>query len=86
MSRVTVSVPEDVKQLAEEMAEEEERSVSSLFAEAVEEYVCTRRRRQAARRIDDIIERTTVRPGAVEDLHRQRRESDRAFPQKGPRD
>lgn len=81
MARVTVSVPDDVEALAREMADREGRSVSSFFAEAVEQYAREKRRRQAARRVEEIIERTTVHPDAVEELHRQRKTSDRTFPQ-----
>lgn len=80
MKRVTVSVPDDVEALAKELAEKEGQSVSSFFAEAVEAYAREKRRQEAAARVDAIIERTTVRPDAVEELHRQRRASDRAFP------
>jgi hypothetical protein len=33
--------------------------------------------------VDAFIERTTVQPGAVEELHQQRQGSDRSFPQNG---
>lgn len=81
MKRVTVSVPDDVEALARKLADEEGQSISSFFAEAVEQYAREKRRRQAARRVRDIIERTTIQPEAVEELHRQRKETDRTFPQ-----
>jgi len=83
MKRVTVSVPDDVEALAKELAEQEGQSVSSFFAEAVEAYAREKRRRQAAQRVEAIIERTTVQSDAVDALHRQRRDSDRSFPQNG---
>jgi metal-responsive CopG/Arc/MetJ family transcriptional regulator len=83
MKRVTVSVPDDVEALAKELAEQEGQSVSSFFAEAVEAYAREKRRRQAAQRVEAIIERTTVQSDAVDALHRERRDSDRSFPQNG---
>lgn len=81
MNRVTVSVPEEVDARVREWAEKEEKSLSQIYADAVEAYVQEKRRRQAAERVETILDRTTVQPGAVEDLHAERDASDRSFPQ-----
>ena len=80
MKRVTVSVPDEVDALVREWAEEADVSLSQVYAEAVEAHVRAKRRAKAAERIDAILERTTVQPGAVDELHRERDDSDRSFP------
>jgi hypothetical protein len=77
MKRVTVSVPDDLDALVREWAEETGKSLSEVYAEAVEEHVREQRRRNAARRVATILERTTVEPGAIDELHRERDASDR---------
>lgn len=80
MKRVTVSVPEDIDARVREWAEEEGKSLSQVYADAVEAYVREKRRQRAAERVESILDRTTVRAGAVEDLHAERDASDRSFP------
>jgi metal-responsive CopG/Arc/MetJ family transcriptional regulator len=81
MKRVTVSVPEEVDARVREWAEEEGKSLSRVYADAVEAYVREKRRQQAAERVEAILDRTTVESGAEEELHADRDDSDRSFPQ-----
>lgn len=81
MERVTVNVPEELDARVREWAEEEGKSLSRIYADAVEAYIEEKRRRQAAERVEKILDRTTVQPDAVEDLHAERDASDRSFPQ-----
>jgi len=81
MKRVTVSVPEEVDARVREWAEAKGKSLSQIYADAVEAYIEEKRRRQAAERVETILDRTTVQPGAVGDLHAERDASDRSFPQ-----
>jgi len=80
MKRVTVSVPDEVDARVREVAEAEGKSISQIYAEAVEEHLREKRRQRAAARVASILERTTVEPGAVEVLHRERDASDRPLP------
>lgn len=81
MKRVTVSVPEEIDARVREWAEEEDKSLSRIYADAVEAYVQKKRRQRAAERVEAILDRTSVQPGAVEELHSERETSDRSFPQ-----
>jgi metal-responsive CopG/Arc/MetJ family transcriptional regulator len=81
MKRVTVSVPEEVDARVREWAKEEETSLSQIYADAVAAYIQEKRRQRAAERVETILDRTTVQPGAVEALHAERDASDRSFPQ-----
>ena len=81
MKRVTVSVPDEVDARVRELADEEETSLSQIYADAVTAYVQEKRRKQAADRVEAILDRTTVAPDAVETLHEDRDTSDRSFPQ-----
>lgn len=79
MQRVTVSVPDDVDALVRQVAEEEGKSMSQIYAEAVEAHLREKRRQRAVERVNAILERTTVEPEAVDELHRERTASDRSF-------
>jgi metal-responsive CopG/Arc/MetJ family transcriptional regulator len=81
MKRVTVSIPEEIDARVRQWAEEEDKSLSQVYADAVEAHLREKRRQKAAQRVASILERTTVQPGAVEELHREREGSDRSFPQ-----
>ncbi len=81
MKRVTVSIPDEVDDRVREWAEEEDKSLSEVYAEAVEAHLREKRRQKAVQRVASILERTTVQPEAVEELHREREASDRSFPQ-----
>ena len=78
MKRVTVSVPEEVDRRAREVAETEDKSLSQVYAEAVEAYLHERQRQQAAERVDALLDRTHVEPEAVDELHGERDKSDRS--------
>jgi len=81
MKRVTVSIPEEIDARVRRWAEEEDKSLSQIYADAVETHLREKRRQKAARRVASILERTTVQSGAVEELHREREASDRSFRQ-----
>lgn len=81
MKRVTVSVPDDVDTLVRQVAEAEDKSMSEIYAEAVEAHLREKRRQQAVERVNAILERTSVQLDAVDELHRERDDSDRSFPQ-----
>ena len=78
MKRETVSVPDDVDDLVHWVAEEG-KSMSRIYAEAVEVHLREKRRRQAIERVETILERTSVEPDAVDELHRERDASDCSF-------
>lgn len=79
MKRVTVSVPDEVDALVREVAEEEEKSMSQIYAEAVEAHLQEKRRQRAVERVDAILDRTSVEPGGIDELHRDRDDADRSF-------
>lgn len=54
--RVTVNVPDDIGEAAPALADERGQSVSSFYAEAVEERVKALRRERAFERIERLIE------------------------------
>jgi predicted transcriptional regulator len=79
MKRVTVSVPDEVDARVRRVAEEEGKSISRVFAEAVEKHLREKRRQRAVERVASILERTTVQKEAEEELRRERDASDRSF-------
>lgn len=79
MKRVTVSVPDEVDARVRRVAEEEEKSISRVFAEAVEKHLREKRRQRAVERVASILERTMVQKEAEEELRRERDASDRSF-------
>lgn len=81
MRRVTVSVPEETDARVRKWAEEEGKSLSRIYVDAVKTYLREKRRHRAAERVEDILDRTTVQPGGGEELHAERENSDRSFPQ-----
>lgn len=81
MNRVTVSVPEEIDDRVRKWAEEEGKSLSRIYADAVEAYVQEKRRERAVERVERILDRTTVQPEALEELDAERKTSDRSFPQ-----
>lgn len=80
MKQVTISVPDEIDARVRRWAEEEDKSLSQVYAEAVEVHLREKRRQKAAQRVASILERTRVQPGAVDELHRERDASDRSFP------
>lgn len=77
--RVTVHVPDEVGEAAQELADAQGQSVSSFYADAVENRVKQLRRQQAFDEIDRLIEKADVAPDALEELERMRDEPDRTF-------
>lgn len=77
--RVTVHVPDEIGEAAQELADAQGQSVSSFYAEAVQDRVKQLRRQQAFDEIDRLIEKAEVAPDALEELERMRDEPDRTF-------
>jgi antitoxin VapB len=77
--RVTVHVPDAIGQTAEQVAKQAGKSVSALYAEAIEAHVKALRRKQAIASINSLIGKTYVAPDFDEQLKQMRRESDRDF-------
>jgi acetyl-CoA acyltransferase len=64
---------------AEQVARQAGKSVSALYAEAIEAHVKALRRKQAIEEINSLIGNTYVAPDFDEQLERMRQESDRDF-------
>ncbi|MDQ3396917.1 MAG: hypothetical protein M3511_03960 [Deinococcota bacterium] len=77
--RVTVHVPDVIGQTAEQVAKQAGKSVSALYAEAIEVHVKALRRKQAIEAINSLIGKTNIAPDIDEQLKQMRRESDRDF-------
>jgi hypothetical protein len=78
--RVTVHVPDEIGEAAQELADAQDQSVSSFYADAVEDRVKQLRRQQAFDRIEKLIEKhPPPASDAIEELHRMRDEPDRTF-------
>jgi metal-responsive CopG/Arc/MetJ family transcriptional regulator len=76
--RITVNVPDDVGEEAENVAQTEGVSMSSLVAQAVRRYLEERRRAQAVERINALIGTAPAGSQAVEEIRRERRAADRS--------
>ncbi|WMT58554.1 hypothetical protein [Truepera radiovictrix] len=76
---MTVNVPDDIGKTAEQVAKQAGKSVSALYAEAIEAHVKALRRKQAIEAINSLIGKTYVVPDFDEQLKKMRRESDRDF-------
>ena len=77
--RITVNVPDDVGEEAENAAQAEGVSMSSLVAQAVRRYLEERRRAQAVERINALIGKARISSQAVKEIRRERRVPDRAI-------
>ncbi|MBS3966381.1 MAG: hypothetical protein KGZ60_03900 [Truepera sp.] len=77
--RVSVNVPDEIGKTAQQVAKEAGKSVSALYAEAIEAHVRALKRKQAIEVINSIIGKTHVAPDIDEQLKQMRRESDRDF-------
>lgn len=77
--RVTVHVPDEIGEAAQELGDAQGQSVSSFYADAVEDRVKQLRRQQAFDEIDRLIEKADVAPDALEELERMRDEPNRTF-------
>lgn len=77
--RVTVNVPEEIGKTAERVAKQAGKSVSALYAEAIEAHVKTLRRKQAIEAINSIIGRGGVAPDFDEQLQEMRRDDPNRF-------
>jgi metal-responsive CopG/Arc/MetJ family transcriptional regulator len=77
--RITINVPDDVGEEAENVAQAEGLSMSSLVAQAVRRYLEERRRAQAVERINALIGKAQVSSQAVEEIRRERRVPDRSI-------
>jgi antitoxin VapB len=77
--RITVNVPEDIGKAAEQFAKETGKSVSALYAEAIEAHIKALKRKQAIEAINSLIGDTYIAPDFDEQLKQMRRESDRDF-------
>jgi len=76
--RITINVPDDVGEEAENVAQAEGVSMSSLVAQAVRRYLEERRRSQAVERINALIGKASAGSQAVEEIRRERRMADRS--------
>lgn len=76
--RITVNVPDDVGEEAENVAHAEGVSMSSLVAQAVRRYLEERRRAQAIERINALIGTAAAGSQAAEEIRRERRTADRS--------
>ena len=77
--RVTIFLPDEVGEKAEELAKDRGVSVSALCSEVIEAYVKEERRKRAFERINGLIGNAYVAPDFREQLDEMRKESDRDF-------
>lgn len=76
--RITINMPDDVGEEAENVARTEGVSLSSLVAQAVRRYLEERRRAQAVERINALIGTAPAGSLALDELRRERRTADRS--------
>jgi len=72
--RITVSVRDELAEEIKKLARDRKRSVSSLVAEAVEEYVQRVKRREAGKRFLELSEKVEVSSDALTELEKLRDE------------
>ncbi len=72
--RITVHIPDDIAQMAEEVAKEAGIPVSALYAEAIEAHVKALRWKQAIEAINSLIGKTYIAPDFDEQLEEMRRD------------
>ncbi len=77
--RITIDVPDDVGEEAENVAREQGVSMSSLVAQAVKRYLEERRRAQAVERINALIGTMPGGSQALEEIRREREAADRSI-------
>ncbi len=75
--RVTIHIPDDLVKDVKAAASENNKSVSSLIAEATRSYIQAEKRRIHGNKILDIIKTAKVTPGALDELDRERDWDDR---------
>ncbi|PSQ89232.1 MAG: hypothetical protein BRD45_03925 [Bacteroidetes bacterium QS_8_64_10] len=76
--RVTVNVPDELGEQIKMWADEQDVSVSSIYADAVEKHLARQRRKRAAERIEASLGGAFA-PDALEELDKMREGSERHF-------
>tara|TARA_Y100000031_G_C8209819_1_gene380364 strand:- start:1102 stop:1335 length:234 start_codon:yes stop_codon:yes gene_type:complete len=76
--RITVHIPDRLEREVKRASKNENRSVSSLIAEATEFYLKERKRKQTEKKVLELAGKIKVSPDALEELHFERRYDDRA--------
>lgn len=76
--RITVHIPDSLDKEIKKASKNENRSVSSLIAEATEFYLKEKRRRQTGQKVLNLAGKIKIASDALEELHSERRKDDRA--------
>lgn len=76
--RITVHIPDTLEKEVKRASKNENRSVSSLIAEATEFYLKERKRKQTGKKVLELAGKIRVSPDALDELHSERRNDDRA--------
>lgn len=79
--RVSVVLPDDLSRQLEEVRQREQRPLSGIVRDAVADYLNTRQRREAGERLKRVIAKKPLTReqarAALDQLHRERKHSDR---------
>lgn len=70
--RITTHIPDTIARDAKMMAENENKSVSSIIAEALAYYITEKRKRKLGRKVLEMAGKVKVSPDAHEELERGR--------------
>lgn len=76
--RVTVHIPDSLEKEVKKASKNEKRSVSSIIAEATEFYLKEKKRRHTGKKVLELVGKIKVSSDALEELHSERRNDDRA--------
>ena len=72
--RITVHIPDILEKEIKKAAKNENRSVSSLIAEATKFYFKEKRRRQSGKKVLELAGKIKVSSDALKELHSERRQ------------
>ncbi len=73
--RITTHIPDQIARDAKVMAENENKSVSSIVSEAVTYYIAEKRKKRLGRKVLEIAGKTRVSPDVHKQLEKGRMDS-----------
>lgn len=76
MSRVTVSMPDQLEDKLKKYAKSERESVSKIAAEAIDHYLNVMKRRKLGKKVLDLVGKAKVSPNAINELEAGRIDCD----------
>ena len=75
--RITAHIPDQVAKNIKTFAENENKSVSAVISEAVQYFVCEKKKMEAGKKVLDLIGRVFISGDVHQEIEKMRQEADR---------